>query len=104
MADKEERIVIVSGLEDKKLVEQWPFFGGCESCPATINECNEMKCLLKDKPITKSQAIEKIAKCIYFWETDGIVPVPWEDLPEDIKNFRKSNAEAALNALLENNK
>ena len=61
----------------------------------------KLNCLLS-KVYSSQEAIERMAKAIFNYYTDGIEPQNWE-LKEVRDNFKKV-AEAASNALLENKK
>ena len=113
MADKEERILITKCTSHRHAlrVSSTPIADDdgmyCDKSGKWVR-ITEKDCAKCKAPVllglSRSEVIEKIAKGIYSWETDEHMPVPWERLPEDIKSFRKSHAEAALNALLEDKK
>jgi hypothetical protein len=79
MEEKEERIVI------KKQINYHPPYGGWRGEG-------------KEIVLTRQEAIERMAKAIFNYYTDGIEPQNWK-LKEVRDNFNKV-AEAALNALL----
>ena len=93
MADKEERITIHQVL--------YP----CKKCSINCNKNDWKDCDFYQNYIsgmTRQEAIERMAKAIFNYYTDGIEPQNWE-LKEVRDNFKKV-AKAALNALLENKK
>ena len=69
-------------------------------CPFEEN-CEEL-CKCCNVLPTRQEAINRMAKAIFNYYTDGTEPQNWE-LKEVKDNFNKA-AEAALNALLEDKK
>ena len=76
MADKEERYISITQMVAKENIETEKY-----------------------RVMPRQEAIERMAKAIFNYYTDGIEPQNWE-LKEVRDNFNKV-AEAALNALLE---
>lgn len=93
MAEKEERISVI-------VYEKDP----CENCSGNpMTDCQVCeKDLRYDGGISRTEAIERMAKGIHFyeWAHDKHFP-KWNELNSDIQNDYKNMAEAALNALLE---
>lgn len=103
MAEKEERIVC-------RVIEKGYACDYCFSRPAhkyyqcsiSNNDCTYDVCKQCSLGITRTEAIERMAKGIHFyeWAHDKHFP-KWNELNSDIQNDYKNMAEAALNALLE---
>lgn len=89
MAEKEERILILTGNKDN--YPAWNYSRG----PLYLDEEYY-------DGISRTEAIEKMAKGIHFyeWAHDKHFP-KWNELNSDIQNDYKNMAEAALDALLE---
>lgn len=109
MAEKEEFLFVMQVEENDELRNITPYCNGC-----TFYPCDK-ECINRKKPITRQEAINRMAKAI--WETgyNKVLNIPFDKLKTEshksnsktFGNFYKltlERAEAALNALLEADK
>ena len=94
MADKEERIVII----------QWNIKH--DICPApTEYQCGTSKSCDDCKVgMSRQEAIERMAKSLFKVDNVLALDIKWSQLKKSKQLVYKEFAEAALNALLEDNK
>ena len=89
MADSEERILALKITQD-------PYTCGIGGI------CKDKVCLKKlcEMGIPRQEAIEKMAKGLHNYEWEYSRYPKWEELNEDTRQDYRKQAEAALNALL----
>ena len=89
MAEKEERIYVYRFIDDDGICPLEEF---CTKFPGQCEHCKEIP--------TRTEAVEKMAKAFFkSWYGEG-----FEQEHHDLKRRYRESAEAALNALLEEDK